>query len=273
MKQTIRQLEHWVSTNQFERAIRSLRDALTDFRADVPTASEEVKDLRMEIIGLSSRYHDLKDRERNGRDDPKVLQVERRAVTNALLTHIGELPQYREFAAYLDNREEEQAWVRATEQNSISAYQEYFNQYPEGKYVSETAELIEQLKKIQADQARRMKDAAAQERRRRDQQPTDRQQPRPNPLHAGVGNGGSHAAQGIFGKQQPAQKSLDNTLAILLYIASAIIPIVGLGYGGYLYFSKEDNGQHRYDDAARKKSQIMMGLGAIFFLIYLGGGM
>lgn len=271
MKQTVRQLEQWVGTNQVERAIRFLQDSITDFRSDMPSAAEEINDFRLDVISLSSRYHDFKDKEKKGILPAQQLQVERRAITGVLLQYIGDLKNFPRFADFLDGQEEEMAWKAATESNSISAYEDYFKQYPEGKYKAETTAIIEELSRIQADQARRMKEAAAQERSRREQQPHQRQQ---RPQAAGYSESIPQGAQGFMGggAQQGGYQTLDSTLAYILYVASAIIPIVGLGYGGYLKFAKQPNGDFRYDESSQKKGVTMMIVGGIFFLIYISGG-
>lgn len=267
MKQTVRQLEQWVGTNQVERAIRFLQDSMTDFRSDQPSAAEEINDFRLDVISLSSRYHEFRDKEKRGVLPAQQLQVEKRAITGVLLQYIGDLKNFPRFADFLDGQEEEMAWKSATESNSISAYEEYFEQYPDGKYKAETTAIIEELKRIQADQARRMKEAASQERSRREQPQRQR------PQAAGFSQSMPHEAQGFMGGAQHGRyQTLDNTLAYILYVASAIIPIVGLGYGGYLKFSKQPNGEFKYDEPSRKKGVTMMIVGGIFFLVYISGG-
>ncbi|MEL6717577.1 MAG: hypothetical protein AAFO82_12350 [Bacteroidota bacterium] len=276
MKTYIQNLEHLISINRLEQAIETLLKSLSDYEPADAQAKTNAKELRNYIIGLSQRLHSANDQLKRGISDDEEIQRERRTVSNNLLNTIYDLDVYPDFRRYINEQEEEKAWRDVSRKNTIAAYQEYFDRFPNGKYREETHRIITDLQAVEQKRAAEMKRIAEQEKRRRNQRENRRQEPVRQPAYSSgfmAGNAGMNATQ--TSTSNTDGEAFNMTFVWIAYFASLFMPVIGLGLGIYLRVAK-NNGAIKYQESVRKHGLYLIIVGAIMTLINMammsGGG-
>ncbi|WP_020569838.1 leucine-rich repeat domain-containing protein [Neolewinella persica] len=161
MNSCLQELLQLIAAGQAEDATSKLIIWLADCRKRHPEGIHEVENLQGQVVVLSGNLATAQ------RDflanlitrDNHNLAVAR--VSQGLLRVINNLDDYTVFSAYLEEVEEEVAWEKALEANSMEVYEDYFRRYPKGKYVLETERLMNNLRED-------LKRRALEEKKRRD---------------------------------------------------------------------------------------------------------
>ncbi|MCB0635520.1 MAG: hypothetical protein KDC54_02825 [Lewinella sp.] len=287
MKTFIRSIERQVGINRLEAAIDELLDTLNHFDSNNPEARQEVSDLRKYFISLSQRLYEANDNRKRGTISDAEVSQERRNVGANVIEMVNDFHRYPHFSAYLKTKEDEDAWQRASNLNTIDAYQEYFNEFPDGKYKEQTHELILELRDVERRRAEEIKRIAEEEKQRRREGYQNTQAPPPPPprpeparTQQGFYQGGAQQQPRSAFQQPSASGDGQQTIQPMWFIGAGIlsiwIPLVGLGLGLYTRFAKKD-GVLTYDEQTRKYGNYVLIVGAIFFLYYfitlsIGGG-
>ncbi|MEM6696980.1 MAG: hypothetical protein AAF806_22735 [Bacteroidota bacterium] len=277
MRTYVQNLEHLISINRLEQAIETLLKSLSDYQPADAQAKTNARELRNYIIGLSQRLHSAKEQSKKGISEEEELQRERRTVSNNLLNTIYDLDIYPNFKKYINEQEEEKAWKEVSRKNTIAAYQDYFERFPNGKYREETHRIIMDLQEVEQKRSAEMKRIAEQEKRRRNRQEENRRQ-EPVQQQAAyssgfmAGNASMNAQNNAStGKGEP----FNMTFVWIAYAATFFLPIVGLGLGTYLRVAK-NSGTLKYEEGVRKHGLYLIIFGAVMFLINMalmsGGG-
>ncbi|MCB0705503.1 MAG: hypothetical protein KDC34_09350 [Saprospiraceae bacterium] len=283
MKVFVKRLERLISLNRLEQAVDTLLNTISDFKTEDPSGKEEARQLRNQTITLSQRLYQAGDNLKKGFSTEEDVSRERLSVSTTLLDLLSELDRYPVFVDYIREIEDEEAWKAASRSNTISAYQDYFNNFPDGKYKDQTQDLIIELQEVETRRSEEMKRIAADEKRRRDQQfqqkkddPVLRGTIESNNIQKATGQrdrapnqpprrayGGSYEAN----SQEPTQKEHWNTTYLIaVYASTIIIALIGIGVGIYLRVAKKD-GVERFDDATRAQGIYMIIWGALVWLI------
>ncbi|RMF29138.1 MAG: hypothetical protein D6765_04865 [Bacteroidetes bacterium] len=287
MKAYVKKIERLVSLNRLESAIDNLLSTIGDYEPIDDLARSASRDLRNYVISLSQRLHEAEDNRKKGVTTEADLSRERRTISNLLLDLVADLSKYPDFVRYLNDLEEEEAWKRATTLNTIPAYEEYFSAYPNGKYREQTKALIAELEEIERAKALEIKKKAEEEKRRRLQQGGAAEIPGTPSYASGFAAGSTQAAppepqtrpqnqyqtQHFSGSGRTAPHAegaeFENLYAIIIYVATLFIPLVGLGFGAYIHLAKVD-GRPKFNKASRSRGTIMFVIGVIMFFVYLG---
>jgi hypothetical protein len=202
---------------------------------------------------------------------------------------VHDFHRYPHFIDYLKIKEDEEAWQRASNLNTIEAYQKYFNEFHNGKYKEQTHQLILELREIERRRAEEIKKIAEEEKQRRREGSQRSQAPPPPPPQPEVS---ATRQQGLYTatqQQEPpsyapiSSRKGERTIrpgwfivTSLLIVASIFfhfgvlrifIPLLGLGLGLYTSFARKD-GQPTYDKQTRKYGNFMLILGVIVYLWY-----
>lgn len=279
MRTYIQNLEHLISINRLEQAIETLLKSLSDYQPADAQAKTNARELRNYIIGLSQRLHSAKEQSKRGISEEEEVQRERRTVSNNLLNTIYDLDIYPAFKKYINEQEEEKAWQEVSRKNTIAAYQEYFERFPNGKYRAETHRIITDLQEVEQKRAAEMKRIAEQEKRRRNrQEETRRQEPVQQQTAYSSGFMAGNAGMNINNKASTSNtegESFNMTFVWIAYFASLFMPVIGLGLGIYLRVAK-NNGLVKYQENVRKHGLYLIIVGAVMTLINMammsGGG-
>lgn len=160
MNKIVEDLQRHIASGDLKQGMEELFALLADSRETHPEAKEEVQQLRMDLLMLSGNLSSLDKRLGQGILAHDEYDLNRNRIRLSFIQMLDELPDYPAFFDYLEDLEEEQAWEVATQANTISAYEAYFNAYPKGKYAAETERIISELK----DQIRKR---ASEEKERR----------------------------------------------------------------------------------------------------------
>lgn len=161
MNSCLQELLQLIAAGEAEKATGKLMTWLADCRRRHPEGEAELETLQGQVVVLSGNLSTAK---RDylasliSRDDHN-LAVAR--VSQGLLRIINNVDGFVTFAAYLDAVEEEVAWEKALDANSMEVYEDYFRRYPKGKYVLETERLMNNLRED-------LKRRALEEKKRRD---------------------------------------------------------------------------------------------------------
>lgn len=161
MNHCLQELLQLIAAGEAENATGQLMTWLADCRRRHPEGEAELETLQGQVVVLSGNLSTAKRdylAQLISRDDHN-LAVAR--VSQGLLRIINNLDGYAVFSAYLDTVEEEVAWEKALEANSMEVYEDYFRRYPKGKYVLETERLMNNLRED-------LKRRALEEKKRRD---------------------------------------------------------------------------------------------------------
>jgi len=277
MRTYIQNLEHLISINRLEQAIETLLKSLSDYQPADAQAKTNARELRNYIIGLSQRLHSAKEQSKKGISEQEEVQRERRTVSNNLLNTIYDLDIYPAFKKYINEQEEEKAWREVSRKNTIAAYQEYFERFPNGKYRAETHRIITELQEVEQKRSAEMKRIAEQEKRRRNRQEENRSQEpvqQQTAYSSGfmAGNTGMNINSEISSTEA---ESFNMTFVWIAYFASLFMPVVALGLGIYLRVAKK-NGVLKYQEGVRKHGLYLIIVGAVMTLINMammsGGG-
>jgi len=279
MRTYIQNLEHLISINRLEQAIEILLKSLSDYTPTDAQARTNAKELRNYIVGLSQRLHSANDQSKRGISEEEEVQRERRTVSNNLLNTIYDIDVYPDFKRYINEQEEEKAWREVSRKNTIAAYQEYFDRFPNGKYRAETHRIITELQEVEQKRSAEMKRIAEQEKRRRSRQENRHQEPVQQTAYSSgfmAGNTSMNTTNASNKNAAPADGELFNmTFIWIAYVASLFLPIAGLGLGIYLRVAK-NNGIPKYQENVRKHGLYLIIVGAVMTLINMammsGGG-
>ncbi|MEM9526547.1 MAG: leucine-rich repeat domain-containing protein [Bacteroidota bacterium] len=161
MNSCLLELQQLIAAGQAESAIGQLLEWLHDCRGRHPEAAEELDTLHTQVVVLSGnlitakRDYEASILKRDGYNQVIAL------TSRGLLRLINKSDEYLGFSAYLEELEEEAAWEKAINANSIEGYEDYFRRYPKGKYALETERLIAGLRE-------EVKRRALAEKKRRD---------------------------------------------------------------------------------------------------------
>lgn len=161
MNSCLQELLQLIAAGQAGDATSQLITWLADCRKRHPEGEHEIETLQGQVVVLSGNLATAQ------RDylanlitrDNHNLAVAR--VSQGLLRVINNLDDYTVFSAYLEEVEEEVAWEKALDANSMEVYEDYFRRYPKGKYVLETERLMNNLRED-------LKRRALEEKKRRD---------------------------------------------------------------------------------------------------------
>ncbi|MEM8528875.1 MAG: hypothetical protein AAGG68_29840 [Bacteroidota bacterium] len=270
MRTYIQNLEHLISINRLEQAIENLLRSLSDYQPTDAQARNNARELRNYIIGISQHLHSVNDQAKKGTSSDEEIQRERRTVSNKLLNTIYDLDIYPDFKKYINEQEEEKAWQSASRKNTISAYQEYFERFPNGKYRAETHRIITELQEIEQKRSAEMKQIAEQEKRRRNQRENRRQEPVRQAAYSSgfmAGNTGMNTHSTTNPNNSTANgETFNMTFVWIAYVAGLFIPFISLALGIYLRVAK-NNGAIKYQESVRKHGLYLIIVGAVMTLI------
>jgi|GEM_PF-4357962 flagellar biosynthesis chaperone FliJ len=268
MNDFVKNIEYQVAINRLEQAIETLLNSLSAYHPADGQAKNEARELRNYIIGISQRLHDANDHVQKGLSGEEELQRERRTVSNNILNLIHDLDKYPDYQNYIKTLVEENAWKEATRQNTIAAYQSYFEKYPDGKYREETYRIMTDLREVERRREEEIKRLAEEERRRREYVSSN-----PSTQQGAYGMGGSGNFQNAPSFQQNTSASTKNTevtfnqaYLILSYIGAVVLPIIGIGIGIYLRVAKQ-NGFSMYDAKSKDQGLYLIIVGVVMALI------
>lgn len=159
-------IKRLLATNKLESALTELMEVFEKFEKLHSPVNLEEKRIHNNLILLSARFHELEEKQKNGEiTDYNSFKT---TLTNSFISIIEETMTSMRLKDYLEDVEEEQAWGQATSDNTIEAYERYFENYPNGKYKSETQKIISDLKDIELRNLRQLKQRAEEERNRRE---------------------------------------------------------------------------------------------------------
>ncbi len=161
------QLQELIAKNKIPQVIKILLETLQKCQSKNPESRSAIAGLRNQVVLLSSRYNDNNEKVLKGIMDPILANTAKNQLISSFLDLISHLPDHTEFANYINHREEEEAWEKALEANTIEDYKTFFTQYPNGKYKDETQRVIKELKKIQSEKEKEIKQKAEEEKERR----------------------------------------------------------------------------------------------------------
>jgi Leucine-rich repeat (LRR) protein len=161
MNSCLQELLELIAAGQAKDATSKLITWLADCRKRHPEGEHEIENLQGQVVVLSGNLASAQ------RDflanlitrDSHNLAVAK--VSQGLLRVINNLDDYTVFSGYLEEVEEEVAWEKALDANSMEVYEDYFRRYPKGKYVLETERLMNNLRED-------LKRRALEEKKRRD---------------------------------------------------------------------------------------------------------
>lgn len=282
MKVFAKKLERLISLNRIEQAVDSLLDSISDFSPNETLAQEESKQLRNQVITLSQRLHQANDNLNKGVSSDEDVSRERRSVSSTLLDLIGDFNRYPAFTSFLQEREDELAWKAASRKNTITAYQEYFEHFPNGKYKAQTADLIHELQEVERRRSEEMKHIAEEEKRRRSKQQDRRTQskayskpPDPDYTRERVRSNTESTTQsaprrpaygGPLDAEAPEKIKWQTSYLIAAYIGTVLIALLGIGVGIYLRVAKS-NGDYKFDDFTRSHGLYLIIFGVVVWII------
>lgn len=289
MKTFVRNIERQVGINRLEAAIDELLDTLGNYNPATSEARQEVADLRKYIIGLSQRLYEANDNRKRGTINDADVSMERRNVGANLIELVNDFHRYPQFADHLKLKADEAAWQRASTLNTIEAYQEYFTEFPDGKYKEQTHRLIVELRDVERRRAEEIKRMAEEEKQRRQtnyqqagtgsaqgagstsQQSSSQHAFQRQGFHAGYQGSGSHTGGGTASTDG---QEMQPVILIIAGVATLFIPLIGIGLGLYLRLAKK-NDLHQYNEQTRKYGQWLLIGGivmAVINLIVMSGG-
>jgi len=161
MNSCLQELLQLIAAGQAEDATSKLITWLADCRRRHPEGEHEIENLQGQVVVLSANLATAKrDFLANliSRDNHNLALAR---VSQGLLRVINNIDDYTIFSGYLEAVEEEVAWEKALDANSMEVYEDYFRRYPKGKYVLETERLMNNLRED-------LKRRALEEKKRRD---------------------------------------------------------------------------------------------------------
>ncbi|MEM7512732.1 MAG: SPOR domain-containing protein [Bacteroidota bacterium] len=163
-------LNKHLAGGKLEKAIEDLIDMLSLASRDDADIKQEVTDLRSQVILQSARYTELEEQVRAGIISQTDFELSNTKIYASFIDLVGEIARdYPLFNQFVNHQEEENAWEKASKLNTIGAYQEYFQKYPNGKYKVETTRIIKELTAIQDKKNEEIKRKATEEKFRRTQ--------------------------------------------------------------------------------------------------------
>jgi hypothetical protein len=167
-----------IFTERIEKllAANQLRDVIDEFLRflnEVPHSDRDARNdanqLRGQVILLSGQFTDLNTKMNSSTIDPSVANRERSTIINSFIQILNQLPSsYPDLNNYITEKNEDDEWKEAQQKNTIEEYQDYFSKYPNGRYKEETIKLIAKLEDIKNKQELEMKEVAAREKERRE---------------------------------------------------------------------------------------------------------
>ncbi len=160
-------LQGLIAKNKIPQVIKILLETLQKCQSKNPKSREDVAGIRNQVVILSARYNTNNEKILKGIMDPIHADTAKNQVISSFLNLISHLPESTEFAEYINHREEEEAWDKTLEANTIEAYKIFFTQYPNGKYKDETQRVIGDLENIQKEKENEIKQIAEEEKARR----------------------------------------------------------------------------------------------------------
>jgi Effector-associated domain 11 len=167
-----------IFTERIEKllAANQLRDVIDEFLRflnEVPHSDRDARNdanqLRGQVILLSGQFTDLNTKMNSSTIDPSLANRERSTIINSFIQILNQLPSsYPDLNNYITEKNEDDEWKEAQQKNTIEEYQDYFSKYPNGRYKEETIKLITKLEDIKTKQELEMKQVAAREKERRE---------------------------------------------------------------------------------------------------------
>ncbi|MEM6766315.1 MAG: SPOR domain-containing protein [Bacteroidota bacterium] len=168
MSEFTNKLNKYLAGGKLEKAIEDLIDMLSMASRDDADIKKEVAELRSQVILQSARYTELEEQVRAGIISQTDFELSNTKIYASFIDLVGEITQaYPLFDQFVNNQEEERAWEQASRLNTIAAYQDYFQKYPNGKYQVETKRIIGELTAIQQKHQEEIKRRATEEKVRR----------------------------------------------------------------------------------------------------------
>jgi len=160
-------LQQLIAKNRIEEVIKILLDTFQKCESQQPGSKDEIRGLRNQVVLLSARYNETKDKINSGIIDPVHAGTAKNQQISAFLNIIGKLPDHKELSKYVNGLEEEEAWKEAVRKNDIETYRVFFMKYPHGKYKEETRRIISEMETIEKAKAAEIKQKATEEKERR----------------------------------------------------------------------------------------------------------
>jgi Effector-associated domain 11 len=162
-------IEKLLAANQ----LRDVIDEFLKFLSEVPQserdARKDANELRGQVILLSGQFTDLNTKINNSTIDPSFANRERSTIINSFIQILNQIPStYPDLNNFITEKNEDDEWKEAQQKNTIEEYQDYFSKYPNGRYKAETIKLITKLEDIKNKQELEMKEVAAREKERRE---------------------------------------------------------------------------------------------------------
>ena len=207
--------------------IKEVIDEFLKFLNDVPQSSKDARadanQLRGQIIVLSGRFTELNSKVNTNTIDQGAANQEKSMLINSFIQILNQLPSsYPDLNKYLDEKNEDDEWKAAQEENKIEAYQVYFSKYPNGKYKAATIKLIAELEDVKLKQDQEIKRLALLEKERRENDKAAAEAQRSQQTTTGTQTGYSSIAQV---NRPPAARS-NKALYIIIGAVVGIILIV-----------------------------------------------
>ncbi len=162
-------IEKLLAANQ----LRDVIDEFLKFLSEVPQSDRDARNdanqLRGQVILLSGQFTDLNTKINNSTIDPSLANRERSTIINSFIQILNQIPStYPDLNNFITEKNEDDEWKEAQQKNTIEEYQDYFSKYPNGRYKEETIKLITKLEDIKTKQELEMKQVAAREKERRE---------------------------------------------------------------------------------------------------------
>lgn len=161
-------LRKLIATDKTEQAIDELIRLFENYEKVNGQFNANEKDLYNKVIIQSSRFHAVANKTVNtgiNEDSDKISKI---TISESLIRLLDEIIENKQIFNFIENTEEENEWGVAKKENTIEAYEKYFENYPNGKYKYETQKFIQELKDIELESLRTLKYKAEEEKRRRD---------------------------------------------------------------------------------------------------------
>ncbi len=160
-------LQQLIAKNRIEEVIKILLNTFQKCESQQLDSKDEIRALRNQVVLLSARYNETKEKINSGVIDPVHAGTAKNQQISAFLNIIGKLPEYKELSKYVNGLEEEEAWKEAVRKNDIETYRIFFTKYPQGKYKEETRRIIGEMEAIERTKEAAIKEKAAAEKKRR----------------------------------------------------------------------------------------------------------
>ncbi len=140
----IEHLENLVATDKFQDAIQKLLTTLGRCKKEYPQAADDVKELRMQTIVLSSQFQQL--------NKPSAISLDPNIgaklaqLTYTFLELLGSISNFSDFSEYLSKKiDNEVLWEETKQLNEIFAYKNYINLFPRDANVAAANSAIQTI--------------------------------------------------------------------------------------------------------------------------------